>query len=139
MRIELDKLEELSGKFSRAYATDELVLDDRDVRLIDRAEVHGRIRRDGSEIELLGRLSARIEAQCGRCLKPVELPIDTEFAERFVPSVSWRGDEQHELHEQDLNLAVFDGEAVDLDDLVREEVLLALPGHVLCSEDCKRT
>jgi uncharacterized protein len=24
-----------------------------------------------------------------------------------------------------------------LDDLVKEEILLALPGHVLCSESCK--
>ena len=41
------------------------------------------------------------------------------------------------MREEDLNLAVFDGAAIELDDLVREEILLALPGHVLCREDCK--
>ena len=46
-------------------------------------------------------------------------------------------EEQHELQAEDLNLAVFDGEAIELDDLVREEILLAVPGHVLCSEECK--
>ena len=40
MRIDLDKLEELGGKFSRVYGVDELALDDREVRLIDAAVVH---------------------------------------------------------------------------------------------------
>ena len=137
MRIELDKLEEFGGKFSRVYGINQLSLDDREVRLIDPALVHGRIKRSGNEVELSGELTASIEAPCGRCLQPVRLPIHSEFAERFVPTVSWRAEEQHELHEEDLNLAVFDGEAIDLDDLVREEILLALPGHFLCSEDCK--
>ena len=137
MRIDLDRLEELRGKFSRVYGINELSLDDREVRLIDPAKVHGRIKRSGNEVELSGELTASIEAPCGRCLQPVRLPIHTEFAERFVPAVSWRAEEQHELHEEDLNLAVFDGEAIDLDDMVREEILLALPGHILCSEDCK--
>ena len=137
MRIELDKLEDLGGKFSRVYGLDELDLDNREVRLIDPAKVQGRTSRKGSEVEFSGELTANIEVPCGRCLKPVRLPIHSEFAERFVPAVSWRAEEQHELHEEDLNLAVFDGEAIDLDDVVREEILLALPGHVLCSEDCK--
>ena len=137
MRIEVDKLEELGGKFSRVYGINELSLDDREVRLIDQAVVQGRIKRSGNEVELSGELTASIEASCGRCLKPVRLPIHAEFAERFVPAVSWRAEEQHELREEDLNLAVFDGEAINLDDLVREEILLALPGHILCSEDCK--
>jgi len=36
-----------------------------------------------------------------------------------------------------LNIAVFDGEGIELDDLVREELLLALPVNLLCREDCK--
>jgi uncharacterized protein len=41
------------------------------------------------------------------------------------------------LREEDLNLAVFDGEAIELDDLVREEILLAVPAHVLCRHECQ--
>ncbi|HVS81555.1 MAG TPA: DUF177 domain-containing protein [Pyrinomonadaceae bacterium] len=133
----MDRLEELGGKFSQSYEVDSLPLDDRDIRLTEPAEVRGRIKRSGSEVELRGELHAKIEAVCSRCLKPVELPIHAEFAERFVPAVSWRAEEQHELREEDLNLAVFDGEAIELNDLVREEILLAMPGHVLCSEDCR--
>ena len=137
MRIELDKLEEQGGKFAQVYEANELPLEDAEVRLVEPAEVRGRIRRAGKEVELLGKLHTKLEAVCGRCLQPVELPITTEFNERFVRTVSWAAEEQHELQAEDLNLAVFDGEGIELDDLVREELLLALPVNVLCREDCK--
>ena len=137
MRIELDRLEEQSGKFRQVYEIDELLLDDEEVRLVEPAKIQGRARRVGTEVELRGRLHARIEVPCGRCLNPVEVPISTEFNERFVRAVSWAADEQHELHEEDLNLAVFDGEGIELDDLAREEILLAVPDSVLCRQDCQ--
>lgn len=137
MRIELDRLEEQGGRFAQVYEVDDLLLDDEEVRLVEPAEIQGRIRRIGTEVELRGKLHARLEAACGRCLKPVEVPISTGFTERFVRAVSWAADEQHELQEEDLNLAVFDGEGIELDDLVREEILLAVPANVLCREDCQ--
>jgi len=136
MRLELDKLEEEGGKFARVYETNELPLDS-EVRLVGPAEVRGRIRRDGKEVELRGKLDTKLEVMCGRCLQPVQLPIATEFKERFVRAVSWAAEEQHELQAEDLNVAVFDGEGIELDDLVREELLLALPANVLCREDCR--
>jgi len=137
MRIEVDKLEEHGGKFAHVYQANELALDDTEVRLVEPSEVSGRVRRAGKDVELRGQLQAKLEVVCGRCLKPVELPISAEFTERFVRAVSWAAEEQHELHEEDLNVAVFDGEAIELDDLVREELLLAVPVNVLCSEECK--
>jgi DUF177 domain-containing protein len=41
------------------------------------------------------------------------------------------------LQKEDLALSVFDGETIDLDELVREQVLLAMPPRMLCAEECK--
>lgn len=137
MRIEVDRLKELGGGFSQSYEVGGLPLDDQDIRLAEPADVNGRVRRSGNDVELRGEVRTRVQVGCSRCLKPVELPIHAEFDERFVPAVSWRAEEQHELRAEDLNLAVFDGEAIELDDLVREEILLAVPARVLCREDCQ--
>jgi len=137
MRIELDRQGELGGKFAQTYEIDSLKLHESEVRLAGRTEVHGRIQRSGNEFELRGELQTTVEVSCGRCLRAVVLPLDAKFSERFASEVSWRTEEQHELSEQDLSLAVFDGESIELDDLIREQILLALPGHVLCREDCK--
>lgn len=136
MRLELENLAK-DGHFAHGYQPGELVLDDDDVRLTAVAEVRGRIRRKGEEVELTGSVHTTIETPCARCLKPVTVPIDATFSERFVTSLSWRADEQHELVSEDLNLSVFEGEAIDLDQLVREEILLATPVQILCREDCQ--
>ena len=107
------------------------------VGLIEPVTVNGRIRRKGVEVVLRGNLRTKAAVACGRCLKPVGLPIEVEFAERFTPAVSWKDEEQHELSEEDLDLSAFDGEGVDLDDLVKEEIMLAMPAVMLCTEECK--
>jgi len=137
MRIELDKLEEHGGKFTRLYEANELSLDDPEVRLVEPAQISARVRLEGKDAELQGKLLAKLEVVCGRCLQPVELPVSAEFHERFVRAVSWASEEQHEVQAEDLNISVFDGEAIELDDVVREELLLAVPVNVLCREDCR--
>jgi len=137
MKIELENLEKAGGSFSREYQTDQLTFDDQDLGLLTPVNVVGRIRRREREVEVRGKLDTTVAISCGRCLKSVELPIQVEFAERFTPAVPWKNEEQHELQQEDLDLAVFDGEGIELDDLVREEILLALPGHVLCDEECR--
>jgi uncharacterized protein len=137
MRIELEKLDEHGGKFAQVYEVNDLPLDESEVRLVEPASISGRIRREGKEVELRGHLNAKVEVVCGRCLKPVELPLSTEFKERYVRAVSWADEEQHQLQAEDLDLAVFDGEGIELDDLVREELLLSVPVNVLCREDCR--
>ncbi len=136
MRIELEKLEESRGRFSEVYQ--ELSLDEAELRLIEPVQVEGRARRkQAGEVELNGSLRTRLSAPCARCLKPVELPIEVVFSERFAPAVAWRDQVQHELDQEDLNLAAFDGQGIELDDLVKEEVLLAVPTQVLCRPDCQ--
>jgi len=137
MRIELESLEKGAGSFSREYQNEELIFDEHDLSLLDPVSVEGHLRRREKEVELWGKLSTRVAIPCGRCLKLVEFPVQVEFTERFTPAVPWRDEEQHELQPEDLNLAVFDGEGIELDDLVKEEILLALPGHVLCDDACK--
>lgn len=136
MRIELENAEEPGGRFSETYEDGELAFDESELRLIEPVQVKGQIRRKSGQLEINGELQTRVALPCGRCLKDVEIPIKVEFAERFAGSVSWRNEEHHELSQEDLDLGLVD-EAVDVNDLVKEEILLALPGHVLCNEDCK--
>lgn len=137
MRIELASLESGKGVFAHKYAPDELALDDERVKLIEPAEVSGRVRQHGGRSHVSGRVTARVQAECDRCLKMVELPIDSQFKLEYVTAEEYREQQAVELTEEDLDLSVFDGEAIDIDELVKEELLLAVPDQVLCSESCK--
>ncbi|MBV9959121.1 MAG: DUF177 domain-containing protein [Acidobacteria bacterium] len=137
MRIELDKLEEKGGKFAHVYQPEELVLDEEGVRLTEAPEVAGRAKRDGHQVRLRGRITAAAEVDCDRCLTSIRVPVETEFDVTYVPATDYEEAATAELQAEDLNLSVFDGETIDIDDLTREQVLLALPMHALCREECQ--
>lgn len=137
MRIELEKLERTGNSFAHIYEPEEIVLDEENARLIAPPEVTGRVEKSGREVRLRGKITARAEVDCDRCLKAVAAPIETEFDVTYVPEEDYTSSAAAELQEEDLSLSVFDGETIDVDELVREQVLLALPARVLCGDDCK--
>ncbi len=137
MLIELSSLERNEGKFSHVYEPGELVLNDQQVRLLEPPRVRGQIVKEGREVRVEGEISTVIEVQCDRCLKSIQLPLDGEFDLKYLPGQEYRALKTAELTEDDLSLSVFDGEIIDIDEIVREEILLAVPAHPLCEENCK--
>ncbi len=138
MRIEVDKIAKTGGDFTYTYAPAELALNDEAARLTSAPEIRARVKRHGERIDLRGHISARVEVDCDRCLKIVDVPVETNFAAAYVPAILTADlDKEAELHDEDLDVAVLDGDAIDVDELVREQVLLALPLHALCADDCK--
>ncbi|HEY0321027.1 MAG TPA: DUF177 domain-containing protein [Pyrinomonadaceae bacterium] len=137
MQIELDKLEGSSARFEYTYGGDELVLDDEHARLVEPPQVTVRLSRSGHDVRLQGQITARAEVDCDRCLKQVTVPIETTFDVAYVPASTYVETEAAELQEDDLGVSVYEDGAIDMDELVREQVLLTLPTRALCVEDCK--
>lgn len=138
MRIEVESLTEKAEPFSHAYAPEEVELEDEGARLVAPAEVAGGATRKGEEVRLRGSIRTEVELLCDRCLAPSRAPLEVEFDTRFIPQSAAAGaGENVELLAEDLGLSAYEGDAVDLDELVREQILLALPSRRLHSEDCK--
>ena len=137
MRIEVAGLEGGKGTFAHAYSPEELVLADDRLRLMDPPEVSGAIRQEGRRVHIRGGVRGRVQVECDRCLKLIELPVDSEFKLEYVTREEYQAQQALELTEDDLDLSIFDGEVIDIDELVTEEVQLAVPDHVLCKNDCK--
>ena len=137
MRIELSGLENGKGEFAYSYAQQELILEDDRVRLVDPPQVSGNVRQEGRRVHVSGRVAARVQVECDRCLKLVEVPVDSRFKLEYVTPEDYQAQQAVELTEDDLDLSIFDGKQIDIDELVKEELLLAVPDHVLCEDDCK--
>ena len=73
-----------------------------------------------------GTVVAPIRAECGRCLTPVEDEIDVEVQELFAYDPDPQGED----------VALVEGDFIDLEPIVRDAVLLGLPLNPLCREDC---
>lgn len=139
MRIEVENLTPGGEPFEHTYAEGELSLgDEEDARLLGDATVAGRASRKGEEINLRGEIRATVEAACDRCLRPVTLPLELEFRESLMPfGAETVSKEETVLQSADLHYSVYEGDEIDVDELVREQVLLALPIRLVCRDDCK--
>ena len=138
MRIEVENLTAAGKPFEHTYAAEEVDLDEEGARVIAAAAVRGSASRKGEEVRLRGEIRTEVELLCDRCLAPATIPLAVEFDTSFIPrEVEAAKDENVELAAEDLILSAYDGDAVDLDEVVREQILLALPLRHLCKEDCK--
>lgn len=138
MRIEVENLREQAEVFSHSYAPGEVELEDEGARLVAPAEVSGSATLKGEELRVRGKIATEVELLCDRCAAPQRAPLEVEFDTRFIPQSEVAGETYNvELLTEDMGLAAYEGDAVDLDELVREQILLALPSRNLCREDCK--
>ncbi|MBC8570943.1 YceD family protein [Zongyangia hominis] len=68
------------------------------------------------------------EGVCDRCLEPVIRPFAMDFEHTLVTRLE--GEDQDEF------LVIEDGK-LEMDELVRSDILLEFPTKILCGEDCK--
>ncbi len=137
MRIEVDKLDKAGQPFAHAYAPGELTLDDERARLTEGPEIKGRASRDREQVRLRGQLKAAVEVACDRCLQAVTVPVEADFDVAYLPADTQPASEATGLQAEELSFSVYEGEAIDTDELAREQILLALPVRQLCREECR--
>lgn len=137
MKIELPSLDGRKGEFAHLYEPGEFELGDDQVKLLGTPSISGRIVQKGRRTFVEGRLKARTQVECNRCLKVIDKPVDNEFRLEYVTPIDYEHLGGKELSEEDLRLSIFDGEVIDIDAIVREQILLAVPSYAICSEDCK--
>ncbi len=88
------------------------------------------------DIRLVGSYAGRIELRCARCLEPVHRDLKADFDLLYRPAGTVEGHEVS-IAEADTEIGFFRGEGVELEDVLREQVLLAVPVKAVCREDCR--
>ncbi len=137
MRIEVEQLEGSAKPFAHTYAPAELILDEESARLTEPPQIRGSASRTGNEVRLRGNIKARAEVDCDRCLAALDIPIETDFDVTYIPASDYAANETAELQADDLLVSVYEDDSIDVDEIVREQILLAMPARALCGEDCK--
>jgi uncharacterized protein len=95
--------------------------------------------RAGEEIRVAGAVQTAMELSCSRCLEPARCEISKSFDLFFRrrDELMFDEDDEIELSEEDTRTAFFTGTELALGDVLREQVLLAIPMKALCRVDCK--
>ncbi|HEU4386290.1 MAG TPA: DUF177 domain-containing protein [Blastocatellia bacterium] len=139
MIINVSQIREDQGlKVEHRYPEGQPELGSVDRSISGRPELKFRASREGVKVRLAGRLSAQVDVLCARCLSPIRMDVDEPFDLLYLPPLtSARENEEKELATEELVVAFYQGDVIDLDDLVREQIELSLPMTGLCRDECK--
>jgi uncharacterized protein len=90
-----------------------------------------------NDIRLRATYHGNFEILCARCVEPVALPLAGEFDLIFRPEEADANPGERAITPDETEIGYYQESGLLLEDVVREQVLLSLPGRTLCKEDCK--
>ncbi|MFM2184952.1 MAG: hypothetical protein RIS55_600 [Actinomycetota bacterium] len=88
-------------------------------------EIDARFESVHEGILVTGDAFATASGECSRCLDPIDSAVEVEFQELFAYSGTSEDD------------FVVENESIDLDQVIRDAVVLSLPFQPVCSAGCK--
>lgn len=135
MIIEVDKIPQEGLSVSRDFEFPCVDLIEENTIFLSPAHAEVVIRRIGDEVMIKGRLTARLNFCCSRCLSPYEYPVSASFDLVYLPEDL--DIMREELDEDDIDTVFYRDRRLDLREIVLEQLNLTIPLKPLCSESCE--
>jgi len=89
------------------------------------------------EVRIQGRYTIEVGAQCDRCLGSARFRLDSGFDLFYRPASFIARDEEVAIDEGEAEIGFYENGGIELEDILLEQVLLALPMQRTCSDVCK--
>lgn len=104
------------------------------------AHVEVTLVRNEDMISVLGEIMVPLRPHCDRCLEAFDKRFEISVQHYLLPAHS-HGEahdaKEVELDEEDLEFGTYSGKVIDLGEILREQMVLALPIRFLCRPSCK--
>ncbi len=88
-------------------------------------------------ISATGRIKTSVTCECVRCLSRLLVPLDIPVATQFLPALPPLPPGEYRMPPDAAEDYYYQDDVVVLDDLVRQEVILAVPFRPQCRGDCR--
>ncbi len=89
------------------------------------------------DIRMIGKFAARLEVSCARCLETVARDIDRDFDLLYRPLGADAGRDEISVTQAEADIGYYSDGGLELEDFLREQLLLALPIKTVCRDDCR--
>lgn len=91
----------------------------------------------GGEVRIKGSVKTELETECDRCLGRAVFPIEAQFDLFYRPEDSVQGEDEVAIDSGEAEMGFYKPPGIELEDVLREQVLLQLPMQRICKEECK--
>ena len=130
LRVDIGALERRPLDVSGTLAADDVLFQDLAFDLGEPVVVSGRLKSASlGRFCWRGKIVTRVNTTCRRCLGLASLPINAEVDVVFTEDQDSDDPSEYVVPEGK--------QMLELHDAVREELILAMPGSVVCQESCK--
>ncbi|MCW5960287.1 MAG: DUF177 domain-containing protein [Pyrinomonadaceae bacterium] len=136
MKIDVTKLDGSASEFSFKIDGENIDLGD-DAKVKNSAKISGKVEKHAAETKIHGIIDATVVSECSRCLDKIENDLEVKFSTSFVNPENFSDQPEKELQQDEMEVSVADSSEIDLKELAREQLLLAMPAQNFCREDCK--
>ena len=90
------------------------------------------------DLHVGGTVETSMRFRCSRCTKEFSRTLEASFDLSYLPQPKWTNENgEIELRYEDMEVAYYDGVALDVDLMVLEQIELAIPMKFVCREDCR--
>jgi uncharacterized protein len=95
------------------------------------------LRKIGDSVSVTGEISARVMFECVRCLREFLSSLRISVDAQFFPGPVAVAAGEHVMPADEAENYYYGQDVLILDDLVRQELLLAIPFNPQCKPDCR--
>jgi uncharacterized protein len=138
----IKQLEVRKIRFCEDFAPGEIDFLDESVRQTGVMHAEGEaelLSEEGGEIRIHGKVQTEMEFDCDRCLEPTHYPLDLSFDLNYRP-VEVEGEDlpkEAAINANETEISFYEGNGIELAEVLREYILLSLPMQQVCRDDCK--
>ena len=137
MIIDLANVGTTAKIIERTFEPAEIDLEGERVTLSGKVAFNGEIERVNGKGNLRGTIKTAVLLDCSRCLEPVAMHLEFPSRAIFVDLSDENTDAEAEVCDEALDESLVEGGRIDMAEVVREQILLAIPEQIFCREDCK--
>jgi len=156
MRVKIEEIREQGLHLKESLSVEQLgtTLEGSGFRATEPLAFTADLRKLSGGVLLKGAFTERVATPCKRCLAEATLTLPVSFTLNLVPESLARAEDvldEKEADEKDrghgesggsfpmdaTDEEIFDGKVIELEPIVREQALLALPMNAVCREDCR--
>ena len=140
MFLSIKEMEVRKVRFDETFQPGEIDFSGADVRQsspLHAAGVAELLANTDGEVRIQGHLTVKLESECDRCLGHAEFPLDTRFDLFYRPSVALDTTDEVAIDEGEAEIGFYEGSGMELEDVLREQIMLLLPMQRVCSPECK--
>ncbi len=138
MFIEVQDLKQEPLHFQHVFPIGEIKFAHEDAVLSEPVTADFILTHEDLDLHIDGTVETNIRFRCSRCTKEFSKAFAAKYDLTYLPQPKWSSQNAEiELKYEEMDVAYYDGVALDVNLMVLEQIELAMPMQFVCREDCK--